>query len=71
MTAPDFTLYAEGFCMASVCTSLTNEQATDRMPPTGISSRWQVADEPFQDGTPNGSPCPDNPTTHRHLLFEC
>lgn len=71
MNGSDFTVYAEGLCMASVCTSLSDEDATERMPATGISSRWQIADEPFRDGTPNGSPCPDNPDTHRHLLFEC
>ena len=70
-TYADFAIYAEGLCFASVCTSLTNDEATARMGASGTSHGWQVADQPFASGEANGSPCHDNPTTHRHLLFEC
>jgi hypothetical protein len=60
-------------CYASVCTSLSDDDATDELNlawPTGIESRWTIADEAFADGTPNPAPCADAPT-HRHLLFSC
>lgn len=70
----DFLVYAEGPVMSSACTSLNDEDAVERMNarhPTGISSQWRIADEPFKDGTPNGCKCHDYPDTHRHLLFNC
>lgn len=69
--ANEFVLMGEGLCYAAVCTSLTDEQATARMPIAGTSRGWQVSEEDFKDGTPNGAPCRDNPTTHRHILFDC
>ncbi|MGR6922602.1 hypothetical protein ACU635_50825 [[Actinomadura] parvosata] len=69
-----FDAYSVGLVCASVCTSLTDDQAAARLNeahPTGITSRWEVADEPFANGDPNGRPCPDRPDTHRHLLFHC
>ena len=60
-------------CAAVVCTSLTDEQATERLNaehPTGISSRWSLADH-FAEGEPNGKPCDELPGTHRHLRFAC
>lgn len=76
MTTPNgtFTAYAVGLCYASACTSLTDTKATVRMNtehPTGISTTWQIADEPFQNGDPNGRPCDQQPGTHRHILFTC
>lgn len=67
----DLTVYSEGLFFASVCTSLTDDEATERMWPSGTRLGWGIAEEDFADGTPNGSPCPDNPDTHRHLLFTC
>lgn len=69
-----FTVTAVGLCAAAVCTSLTNDEATGRLNtahPTGISSRWELADKPFPNGDPNPGPCPDHPDTHRHLYFHC
>lgn len=69
-----FTAYTVGLVFASVCTTLPDEQATTRMNelhPTGIGSRWQIADQPFANGDPNGSPCDQCPEAARHLLFEC
>lgn len=68
---PNFSVYSEGLCFASVCTSLTNEEAAARMLPAGTDRGWRVSTEDFRDGTPNGSPCPQQPETHRHLLFDC
>lgn len=69
-----FTAYAVGFAYASVCTSLNDTEATTRMNhenPTGIESQWEIADEAFASGDPNGRPCNEHPNTHRHLLFVC
>lgn len=71
---PDFTAYAVGFVFASVCTSLTDQEATERLNaehPTGIGSRWFIAPEAFLSGDPNGCPCDQWPATHRHILFAC
>ena len=70
---PEFTIYLEGLCYSSVCTSLSDEDATARrnLAPSGTAIGWRIADEPFRDGTPNGSPCEQRPDTHRHLLYEC
>lgn len=75
-TPAEFTPYAVGLMCASVCTSLSDEEATARLNrerPTGISSAWEVSDDEFfADGTsPNPCPCHDAPETHRHLLFNC
>lgn len=70
----DFAVYASGICQASVCTSLSIDEATERLNcelPTGISSQWRVSDESFHDGGANPRPCDGEPTTHVHLLFEC
>jgi hypothetical protein len=69
----EFTIYAEGPFYSSVCTSLTDEEATARrnLAPSGTDLGWRIVDGPFRDGTPNGSPCQQRPDTHRHLLYEC
>lgn len=71
----DFWVYAMGVVCTSICTSLTPEEATERLNrehPTGVSSRWEVSeDKTFADGRPNPSPCPDHPDTHKHYLFSC
>lgn len=70
----DFELYASGIIYCSVCTSLSDAAATDRLNrvnPTAISSQWKVSDEKtFKSGEANGCQCPDK-ATHRHLLFVC
>lgn len=63
------TIYAEGVCYASVCTDLSDEEADARM--AAHPSRWARAADPFfADRTPSPSPCGQNPTTHRHILYE-
>lgn len=70
-----FYAYAVGLVAASVCTSLSLEEATERLNsehPTGISSHWQPSkDERFHTGQPNPCPCQQNPDTHKHYLFNC
>lgn len=69
-----FAAYSVGLVYASVCTSLTTDQTAARLNeqhPTGITSRWSLADEPFASGDANGRPCNTQPATHRHLLFTC
>ena len=70
---PEFYRYGEGLCYASACTSLSDAEAIARMNevPAGTANGWQLStDGTFADGTPHPHPCPDNPDTHRHLLFE-
>ena len=71
----DFEVYSIGIVHASVCTSLSDEEATKRINaehPTGTSSMWAVSKSAtFRDGNPNPCPCERNPKTHRHILFEC
>jgi len=68
---PDFIVYASGLCYASVCTTLTGEQAAAQMFPAGTRRGWHLSDEDFANGTPNGSPCERYPDTHRHFLLDC
>ena len=71
---PDFKVYANGLCYASVCTSLTPEAATERINrenPTGVSSQWALHNGPFRTGEPNPTPCETFPETHKHYLFVC
>jgi hypothetical protein len=68
-----FEPYGVGLCYASVCTDLSDEEATARLNlthPTGVTP-WQVSDEPtFSGGEANPAPCSDS-TTCRHVLFVC
>lgn len=67
-----FDVYSVGLVAASVCTDLDDDTATQRLNethPTGIASRWTVADASFADGTPNPGPCA-RPGC-RHVLFAC
>jgi hypothetical protein len=64
--------YSIGLGFASVCTNLDDDAATDRLNlqhPTGVQP-WHVHGEPFADGSPNPSPCPDREQC-RHILFSC
>jgi len=76
MSSPDFEIYKIGLCCASVCSTLSLEETTERLNvehPTGITSRWEPSkDATFADGkSPNPCPCNQNPTTHKHYLFNC
>lgn len=71
---PDFDAYSVGLIYASVCTSLSLEEATRRLnaeQPTGVQSQWKLATEDFASGEKNGCTCDQAPETHRHLLFTC
>lgn len=71
--APDalFEVYATGLVYCAVCTTLDVDAASVRVNeshPSGIESRWQVADEPFPTGEPNPHPCAER-SGCRHWLF--
>jgi hypothetical protein len=69
----DFCAYAVGLCYASVCTSLSLEEATQRLNaehPTGLEHGWKLAAEAFRTGERNPCPCPDY-AEHWHFLFSC
>jgi len=68
----EFKAYSTGLCFASVCTSLTNEEATRKLNeehPTGVHP-WTIHDGDFANGVKNPSPCGKNPN-NRHILFSC
>ena len=70
----DFTIYRQGICMASVCSSLGKEETVSRMAsiPSGTTAGWLFCDnETFHTGEPNPCPCNEKPETHKHYLFEC
>lgn len=64
---PEFTRLQENLVSMQACTSLSDEEATARanLLPPGDHFRWT----PIADRTP--VPCDDNPSTHRHIVFEC
>jgi hypothetical protein len=69
----EFTIYSEGFCFCSVCTSLTLEEAEERVNAQLLSvpTRWTLHDGPFKGGESNPCPCNKKPETHKHMLFSC
>lgn len=71
----EFEAYGMGIVHASVCTSLSVEEATKRLNeqyPTGIQSQWELSkNEHFSCGEhKNGCDCPDHPD-NKHYLFSC
>jgi hypothetical protein len=68
-------VYSNGIVHCSVCTSIKNRKkltdAVNAMNPTGIRSRWQIAeDKAFRTGEPNPCPCEQDPR-RKHYLFTC
>lgn len=74
MPENEFEAYSVGICSASVCTSLTTDEAAKRLNlehPTGVKSKWELSKDPtFACGTPNGCDCPDH-KGNKHYLFNC
>lgn len=73
-TTDQFTVYSLGLCYASVCSSLSPEETTERLnreAPTGINHPWSLAEEDFSNGAPNPCACEHTPLTHKHYLFSC
>ena len=62
----------EGLCYATVCTSLSQDEAVARMKrrPSGTTGGWCLSDEAFADGHPNPCAC-DRLPDHTHYLFVC
>ena len=69
----EFEIYSSGLCHCSVCTTLTDEDATRRVNremPTGVGP-WMIREAAFRTGQVNGVSCDRQPETHRHILFTC
>lgn len=66
-----FVIYSEGLLFASVCSSLKKEEVERRMAriPCGTTNGWTLSSKDFNNGSPNGCPCDQKPTTHHHYLF--
>jgi hypothetical protein len=71
--ADEFVIYNSGLCFCSVCTSLSPEEAEDRVNSEILSvpTRWTLHDGTFKNGEANPCPCDDKPETHKHMLFSC
>lgn len=70
-------IYSNGIASCSVCATndLSIKEITEevnRISPTGISSKWALADDEFFDGQEKTNPCvcelDDN---RKHYLFHC
>ena len=70
-----FAVYTWGLVHLSCCTDVTDRAEIERLAnidqPTGIASKWTIADEPFASGQPNGCPCNDEPDKYHHWLLSC
>lgn len=72
----DAIVYAIGLCSLGICVKKgfardRIEESANLYHPTGISSRWEIADEDFADGNPNPSPCNTQPDEREHYLLHC
>lgn len=69
----DIEVYSEGICYMSVCSTLSPEETVKQVQetrPSGTSHGWQLADETFRTGEPNGCACKDH-KGRRHFLLCC
>lgn len=69
----EFTVYATGICVASVCSSLPKLEVAQRMRReiTGVGPWVPSKDKAFSGGEPNPCPCNTSPKTHKHYKFIC
>ena len=69
--------YGMGLVCLSVCadgnmTAKEVEEEANLLHPTGIHSRWSIAQEgKFADGTPMPCPCNQEPEERCHWLLHC
>jgi hypothetical protein len=65
----EFCRIHEGLFEVVVCTSLTDEEATERvnLVPSGTVGGWKL----FTGPGVSQRPCDTDPGTHRHIAFEC
>lgn len=69
----DFIVYSEGICFASVCTTLSVDDATKELNtrrPSGLHHGWSLSKESFATGQSNPCAC-DQDAARRHMLFNC
>jgi hypothetical protein len=71
----EFQVLTFGLIYASVCTSLGEQETTERLNlthPTGLSWGWTPStDARFVTGQPNPCKCEIQPDTHEHRLYTC
>lgn len=70
----DFTVTAMGLVFATACTTLSNDEATNRLNlrhrPTSVGGAWEISPTTFDDGKSNPHPCDRWPDPERrHILF--
>ena len=68
-------IYAQGMVSLSCCApkGMTIDevaQSVNTQQPTGISSAWTLANEPFADGNQNPCQCEES-ESRQHFLFHC
>ena len=73
--APKVDIYGIGMVCLSVCApkEMTREEVevdVNAQHPSGVGP-WQIADEPFADGTENPHPCEKEPEHKQHFLLHC
>ncbi len=71
----DIDVYAIGLCYASVCadkqmTKVMVEDYMNVLEPAGTSLSWTIAEEPFNDGSPNPNQC-ETDSNKQHWLLDC
>ena len=66
-STPEFARLSEKILGVQVCTSLSDEEATERvnLVPAGTTNGWVLSERPEHAPVP----CDDRPETHRHLIF--
>lgn len=71
----DFQVISSGLIYAFVCSSLGEQETTDRLNlllPIGVLYRWKPStDDTFVTGQPNPCRCELRPNTHVHRLYAC
>lgn len=68
-----FTVITYGMLSASVCTCLSDEEATELLNleyPCGTTTGWMISERDYSNDT-NPGKCANWPDTHRHILFDC
>lgn len=74
--ATDIFIYAEGPVYLSICAPVTMPRAdvearANQKRPTGVKSKWTIADEKFRNGDDNPRPCEVFSETRVHYLLWC
>jgi hypothetical protein len=67
-------IYSNGICYCSVCSNINDINELTKLVniknPTGILSKWKLANEYFKEGQKNPHIC-NKDNTKKHYLFAC